>query len=454
MNDAGPELIWHSAVEMAKLVRTRRVSPVELMDACLARLAEVNPALGAVSSCSPQAREEAQRAEISLRQGRSLGPFHGVPFTVKDSFDTKGLRTTRGSRIYSDYIPAADAEAVRRLREAGAILIGKTNTPEFTLWTETDNLVSGRTRNPWSLERSPGGSSGGEAAAIAAGISPMGLGSDLSGSIRLPAHYCGIVGFKPTHGTVPLDGHFPAILDEYCHAGPMARTVADVRAMYAVLSGNETEADIADPVRTIGVLAGDCFGRVDDDVAAALETTRSALEGLGCRVDVLTRSTFDATGFEEVSLALFAAESSGFLNSLTPDQIQDLHPLLKARLSRPLPQPGEVTHAQERLQSTRRSMATLLGHYHALVAPVSPTAAPEPGNELVIGTTVTGARAALAATLPFSLGGYPAISVPVMLSTSGLPVGIQIIGSHGNDYQVLDVAASLECARGVYRPRI
>jgi Asp-tRNA(Asn)/Glu-tRNA(Gln) amidotransferase A subunit family amidase len=443
------ELFWHSATEMAELVRTRAVSPVELVDACLARLDAVNPRLNAVVTVAPDAAERARLAEEDVARGRPLGPLHGVPLTVKDSFDTAGLRTTRGSLLFRDHVPREDAEAVRRLRAAGAILIGKTNTPEFTLWTQTDNLVCGPTFNPWSLDRSPGGSSGGEAAAIGSGISPLGLGSDLAGSIRLPAHYCGVVGFKPTHGAVPLTGHFPPILDGYTHAGPLARTVEDARLAYHVLAGRDEAAAAPPPPppRTVGVLAGECFCDVTPEVAEALELASGAFPSR-------TRAAIDLTGFLEVSLILFAGDSARFLGSLTPAEAEQLHPVLRARLSRPLPGEDDVAGAQAALARMHREMAALLERFDVLLAPVSPSAAPEAGSEPTVNGRPLGPREALAITQPFSLGGHPVSVVPAMLDGDGMPLGVQVIGRHGDDERVLAAAAAIQRERPAFRPRL
>src|SRR5262249_27776017 len=207
--------------------------------------AEINPRLNAIVTLNPQAETQARMAEKAVMQGDSLGPLHGVPFTIKDCFDTAGIRTTRGSRFFADRIPKADATTVARFKAAGGILLGKTNTPEFAFWWETGNLVFGYTSNPWDLNRTTGGSSGGEAAAIAARLSPLGLGSDVGGSIRAPSHYCGVVGLKPTHGRIPLTGHYPEVLLRFMHAGPMARTVRDIALALGILAGGDDQDSYA-----------------------------------------------------------------------------------------------------------------------------------------------------------------------------------------------------------------
>ncbi len=251
------DLVHLDATELARRIRAKELSPVEVVRALRERAGAVNPGLNAIVTPIEDAEERARAAEAAVLRGEELGPLHGVPFTIKDSFNTAGTRTTRGSRFFADRVPAGDAAAVARLRAAGGIALAKTNLPEFALWWETDNLVFGRTVNPWDPERTAGGSSGGEAAAIAAGLSPLGLGSDLGGSIRLPAHYCGVAGLKPTHGRVPLTGHWPEVMLGFMHAGPLARSVRDVALALSLIAGPDGEDWHAVPVPPPGVPRGD-----------------------------------------------------------------------------------------------------------------------------------------------------------------------------------------------------
>ena len=218
------------AVEMARLVATRELSPVELVQAHLDRIDAVNDGLNAIVAPAADALDRARDAERAVNSRSSLGPLHGVPYTIKDSIDVAGFPTTSGSLLTSRTPAATDAPVVARIRAAGGVLLGKTNTPEFTLWWETDNRVFGRTNNPWNTERTTGGSSGGEAAAITTGMSPLGIGSDSGGSIRVPAAYCNIFGLKATHGRVPITGHVPYTLLQATHVGPMARTARPTRS--------------------------------------------------------------------------------------------------------------------------------------------------------------------------------------------------------------------------------
>ena len=271
------ELTNKSALELAELIRSRAVSPVEVVEAHLQRIDKINPLLNAIVTLAPDLLDQARAAEVVQMSGREIGPLHGVPLTVKDTIDTAGLRTTSGSRLRVNHVPDSDATAVARLKAAGAIIFGKTNTPEMAIPYETDNPVWGRTNNPYALERTPGGSSGGEAVAIAAGLSPAGLGSDLSGSIRVPAHFCGIVGLKPTVGAVSMDGHTPnatRLLSLGACIGPMARTVADLELLFRII------ADV--PQREPVLLGSSLRGLsvawfTDDGIAPVTDETRAAV---------------------------------------------------------------------------------------------------------------------------------------------------------------------------------
>jgi aspartyl-tRNA(Asn)/glutamyl-tRNA(Gln) amidotransferase subunit A len=214
-------IIQLDASRIAELVANRELSPVEVMKAHLDRIAEVNPKVNAIVTMADGALDAAKKAEAAVKSGARLGPLHGVPFTVKDAIDTAGVLTQRGSPIFKGRVPDTDATVVARLKAAGAILIAKTNPPEFAYSIETDNFLTGQTNNPWNLDYTPGGSSGGESAAIAAGMSPLGVGSDLSISLRGPAAHTGIVGFKATHGRMPMTGHWPRVPRRFWHIGPM-----------------------------------------------------------------------------------------------------------------------------------------------------------------------------------------------------------------------------------------
>ena len=294
------KIILMDASRLAQLIAARELSPVEVVQAHLDRIAEVNPKVNAIVALADGAMEAARKAEAAVMAGGQVGPLHGVPFTAKDGIDAAGVLTQRGSPIFKGRVADTDATVVARIKAAGGILIAKTNPPEFCYSIETDNLLTGRTNNPWNLDYTPGGSSGGESAAIAAGMSPLGLGSDLSISVRGPAGHTGIVGFKPTHGRVPMTGHWPRVPRRFWHIGPMARSVRDVALAYSLLAGPDgadgfsiaplaVDAGVgASPKRPlrVGWLASPgFFGPIDPEVVATVKAAAQALSGTGCQVE-------------------------------------------------------------------------------------------------------------------------------------------------------------------------
>jgi aspartyl-tRNA(Asn)/glutamyl-tRNA(Gln) amidotransferase subunit A len=410
------------AAELARLIRRREVSPVEVLAAFRARADEVN----AIVTVAPGADELAREAEAAVRRGAALGPLHGVPFTVKDTFDTAGLRTTRGSLLFADHVPARDAAAVEALRAGGGILLGKTNTPEFALWWETDNRVFGRTSNPWDPECTAGGSSGGEAAALAAGLSPLGLGSDLGGSIRLPASWCGVVGFKPSHGRVPLEGHWPETLQEFMHAGPLARSVADVALAFSVLAPGASNTVSLAREPAFGIAPG-TFGPLDPEVARAIEHAGAALGAEQIELDL--------PDCDLLTRVLYRARSATYFAGVVGDRWDDLHPLLRERLGGPDPPPADVTRAEADLEHLRVRLGRFFGRFDILVAPTTPSPAGRHGET---------DRRQMRVTIPFDLTGSPAISVPFGRTAEGLPIGVQLVGRPGEDELVLEAARALE----------
>src|SRR5580704_14433280 len=246
------ELTFLPAVSMAEQIRKKRISPVELVDAHLAQIERLNPKLNAfVQVDAERAQRAARDAESSVMKKKQLGPLHGVPISIKSSLEVAGLRCESGTRLRAGFVATQDAPIVARLKNAGAIVLGVTNTPELLMAWETDNLLYGRTNSPWDLERTPGGSSGGEAAAIASGCSAGGVGSDGGGSIRVPAHFCGICGLKPTPGRVPSTGHFPVSAGPFALigvVGPMARTIDDLKILFEVMAGPDPGDPMSAPV--------------------------------------------------------------------------------------------------------------------------------------------------------------------------------------------------------------
>ncbi len=295
------DLTFVAAVCMAEQIRKKKISPVELVDAHLKQIEKLNPELNAfVHVDAEQSRRAAKASETEVMRNKKLGPLHGVPISIKSSIVVSGLRCESGTRLRSGFVPAQDAPLVARLRAAGAIVLGVTNTPELLMAWETDNLLHGRTNNPWDLERTPGGSSGGEAAAIAAGMSAGGVGSDGGGSIRVPAHFCGICGLKPTPGRIPATGHYPESAGPFALigvVGPMARTVADLKVLFEVMEGPDSGDTSAAPVPLrwpseaearrlrVGYFEDDGRTPVTSETRAAVRTAAEGLSSAGFRVE-------------------------------------------------------------------------------------------------------------------------------------------------------------------------
>lgn len=458
------------ALTLAARIRAREVSSLEVVRDHLQRIDAVNPAINAVVRPAPDCEERARGADEALARGEAPGPLHGVPFTVKDAFDTAGLRTTRGSALFEDHVPSRDAVAVERLRGAGAIMLGKTNLPDFCLWVETDNLIFGRTSNPWNPSLTAGGSSGGEAAAIAAELSPLGVGSDLAGSVRLPAHYCGVVGLKPTHGVVPLTGHWPETLLYFMHVGFLARTVGDVAAALVATAGpdgrdayaaplpEETLAGADEPFTPcrVGLIAEGALGPADEEVNAGARRAASAFEELGCAVEEVTIPALAEHDWHLLTLVLFGAGGAAYLDAQIAGRHDQLHPSLQRRLARRIESLDEYLAAEAAVEALRSDLAASLSRCDVLLCPTAPiTAHPHGAEEVVIGEGRFVPRAALRGTAPFDVTGSPALTIPYGLDANGLPYGVQLVGRRFEDAGVLRAGAALEQARGPFpRPAL
>src|SRR5271170_2911638 len=337
------ELTFLSAVSMAEQIRQGKLSPVELVDAHLARIERLNPKLNAFVQVDGEgARRQARVAEDAVARGEKLGPLHGVPVSIKSSIEVAGLRCEAGTKLRSGFVAAQDAPLVSRLRKAGAIVLGTTNTPELLMAWETDNLLYGCTNNPWDLSRTPGGSSGGEAAAIASGCSAGGVGSDGGGSIRVPAHFSGICGLKPTPGRIPATGHFPTSVGPFAMigvVGPMARTIADLKLMFEIMQGPDDGDTSAAPVPVrwpsdanvkklrVGYFEDDGRTPVTEETRMAVRTAAEALRRAGFEV-----RPFRPEGLEkaqQVWWQFFGVAGGMLLNPMTRGREADLSPLLK-----------------------------------------------------------------------------------------------------------------------------
>ena len=457
------DICYADATELARRIRAKEVSPVEVLDAHLDRIEAINPKLNAIVTMANDASARAREAEAAVARGDTLGPLHGVPFTIKDCVDTAGVLTTRGSKLFQDYVPDTDAPVVARLKAAGGVLMAKTNMPEFAFWGETDNEVFGRTLNPWDPEHTTGGSSGGEGAAIAAGLSPLGIGSDVGGSVRLPAAFCGIVGLKATHGRIPLTGHWPETLLRFMHVGPMARTVRDVALELSTIAGPDGADSYALPVPLqdylelgadlsdlrIGWNSGGAFIGVEPEVRDVVTRAATVLAEAGCRMEEVSLAGLAGLDTQALSMAVYNVEAGCTWSRSSRAGGDELSPNIQRRLSAPEPSLPEYMEARRALDGLREDMAAYFQEYDLLLCPATPMAAHGHGvTELVIaGETVT-PRNVGRSTIPWNITGSPAISVPFAMSSGGLPIGVQIVGRHYDEATVLRAATAFEQVRG------
>jgi aspartyl-tRNA(Asn)/glutamyl-tRNA(Gln) amidotransferase subunit A len=462
------DLCFLSIAELASLMRARSVSPVEVTEAHLTRIEGLNPTLNAfVTVMAAEARLAARRAEAELQAGRWRGPLHGVPIGVKDIFDTAGVRTTQGSSFYRDNVPTDDAEAVRRLKEAGAVLIGKCNTHEFAAGSTTNNPWYGPTRNPWALDRSPGGSSGGSGAAVAAFLCPGATGTDTGGSIRGPAACCGIVGLKPTYGRVSIRGIYPNAVS-LDHAGPMTRTARDAGLLLGAMAGYDrydpTSVDVPVPDFTAGIDAGisglrlaRCpdlhFLELDAAVTRALDETTTVLGGLGAKTETLpfrlagdvqaTREALSRGEFITLHRARFTEHPEGYGADLRPRFDEGVRVTLDA-----------YVRACRMREAIRREFDEMLRVVDAVLLPVAPCEAPliATGASRVNGKEVTFATG-LAMRQVINVAGLPAVAVPMGFGETGLPLSMQIVGPAWGEAKVLKIAHAYEVATPALRNR-
>ncbi len=459
---AQDDLCWLSALELTAQIRAKKISPVEVVDAVLARIERMNPTLNAFCTLTAdEARDAAQAAEVSVMTGEELGPLHGVPVSIEDLLFTRRLLTTGGSRLFAEHVPEEDAVSVERLKGAGAIILGKTNTAEFGHKAVTDNPHFGITRNPWSTSLTPGGSSGGSAAAVAAGMGPLALGTDDGGSIRIPASFCGIYGLKPSFGRVPRGAGFPG-WETLSHTGPMTRTVRDAALVLDALAGPDdrdrfslqAEAGPSFLESCEGGLAGLSVAWsadlghaiVDPEVAEICAKAAEDFEALGCHVEVVTPGWDNP---EEIFRAIAPAE----IYSAWGDRLEEGADLLDRSLVALLKY-GEGITARQYLAATARrqefwtEVQRFLARFDLLLTPtVAVPAFPvaRPAVKEIDGRPVS-PLGWIPFCFPFNLTGQPAASVPVGFTSAGLPVGLQIVGRRFADRTVLAASAAFEAA--------
>ena len=464
------ELTFLPAVVMAEQIRKRQISPVALIEAHLAQIEKLNPKLNAFCYTDAEgARRAAQDAETALMQKETLGPLHGIPVSIKSSFEVSGMRCESGTRLRAGFVPAQDAPLVARLRAAGAIVLGVTNTPELLMAWETDNLLCGRTNNPWDLERTAGGSSGGEAAAIAAGMSAGGVGSDGGGSIRVPAHFSGICGLKPTPGRIPATGHFPVSAGPFALigvVGPIARTVADLKVLFEVMQGPDIGDTCAAPVPMrwpgkdetkklrIGYFEDDGRTSVTAETRAAVRLAAEGLRNAGFQVE-----RFRPEGLEQARLIwwkFFVVAGGMVLRPMFKGRQADLSPILKQFLELSASEPAltadTLLDAWIQRDLLRAQFFAQMRQYPILLCPAAAIPAFRHGERSwQVEDRTVHYLDAWSYTEFFSLLGNPAAVVPVGRSPEGLPIGVQIVGRPWEEEQVLAVAAALEKQCGAWK---
>lgn len=457
------ELCYTPATELVRAIRQKSLSPVELMRAVLERIERVNPAVNAFCTVTAEAAlAGARAAEAAVMRGEALGPLHGLPVSIKDLILTKGVRTMGGSHIFASRVPDVDPPLVRRLKAAGAILTGKTTSPEFGWVGLGDSPLTGSTRNPWNTAMNTGGSSAGAGAAAAAGLGPLHHGSDGAGSIRIPSAFCGVYGLKPSYGRVP---QWPVSNNEYTtHHGPMTRTVADAALMLAVMAGpdewDRTSLE-APPADYVGRLPEGIRGlrvafsptldglRVDPEVAAVVREAAGAFAGLGCTVDEVEPGWPQTY---ELIRTQWAAHYAGTHAQYLPEWRSRMDPGLVACIEDGMRQSAvEYIRWRGRKLEYWDAVRPFFERYDLLLTP-SLSVAAFPSNRLNPEHWPAPERSWdwigwASFSYPFNFTGQPAASVPAGFTPAGLPVGLQIVGRRFADLTVLQASAAFEAAR-------
>lgn len=461
------EVVLHPAGQQLQLLRSGEISIPELAEAHLEQIARLNPRLNAFADFdADRVRTEARR----LAAGPVVGPLHGLPVTVKSSIATAGLKCEIGSLINKGDIPRQDAVVVARLRAAGALILGTTTCPEFLMAYETDNLLHGRTANPWDLTRTPGGSSGGESAAIAAGMSAAGLGSDSGGSVRVPAHFTGICSLKPTPGRIPGKGHLPPCVGPFSilgAIGPMARTIEDVSLLFRALAGQDPEDPVSPPVslrspsgqdlraNTIGFFEDDGLVSVTSETRAAVNAAGAALREAGFRVEPFRPRTLEQLRilwnkfFVQCGAMFYESTIRGKQDRLSPI----FNEFLDIAESQPPFSANDLLNAWAEFDLLRAKALEELSDYPVLLCPAASVPAWRHGERswTIDGKTVAYLDA-VRYTQWFNVLGVPAAVVPVGRSPEGLPIGVQIAARPFEDEIALSIAAIIDAAFGYTPP--
>ena len=453
------DLIYYDATALAELIRTKASSPVEIVQAYLDRIEALNPKLNAIVTIADDALRSAKAAEVAVMAKENLAPLHGVPFTAKDSIDTAGVLTQRGSLIFKGRVPGTDATSVARMKKAGGILLAKTNLPEFSYWIESDNLLTGRSNNPWDVTRTPGGSSGGESAAIAAGMSPIGLGTDLAISIRGPASQTGISSLKATHGRVPMTGIWPRVPRRFWHVGPMARSIRDLALAFSQLTGPDGQDGFATSTSEfdagvgrqfyrqlkVGWMVGPGFGPVDPEVAATVQTAAEALRDVGIFVEQVAIPALEKDFALDVFNKLHVMEMKPAFREVTAGHEDQMYKMAKAMLLLPDTSMQDFIDAEQAAERICDGYADYFSRYDALITHVLPIPAHKHGVDAfeIDGQTVD-ATYLQGATVPLNITGLPGVAMRFGTSKEGLPINVQIVGKWQAESTILHVASLLE----------
>jgi len=443
-------IVDESLTRIAELIRSGAVSPVEVAEAHLDQIGKLNQHLNAIVTLTPDLLEKAKEAESALQRGGHVGPLHGVPVTIKDTIETAGLLSTSGSKLRADYIPAKDAPAVARLKAAGAIVLGKTNASEMAMDYTADNLVFGRTNHPLDASLTPGGSSGGEAAAIASHMSPGGLGSDLAGSIRVPAHFCGIAGLKPGAGRVPGEGQFPPSSGPYSLGaviGPLARTVGDLRSLFRVIVNSEVPRMSTLKDLRVAWYVDDGVAPVTQETKAAVESVVASLSDAGFvteerraphveRANELWLKVFSRASVVQLRKAYAGRESEG--GSFVTWRLSSADDTPPASLD-------EYIGIWMERDQLRAEMIDWMETTPILVCPVGSTPAYKHDTlKVTLDGVSIGAFRAFSYAQAFNLFDLPVVTIPAGKSKEGLPIGVQIVGRPFAEELILDVAEIVE----------
>ena len=453
--------------EAAELIRKKQISPVELTNACLARIEKLNPVLNVfITITAESALAQAREAESEVQRGRWRGPLHGIPIALKDLFDTAGVKTTAGSAVFKDRVPTEDAEVVRRLKAAGAVLLGKTNMHEFAFGGTSAVTFFGAVHNPWEIGHIAGGSSGGSAAGVAAELFYGALGSDTAASIRQPAAFCGIVGLKPTYGLVSTRGVIP-LSWTFDHVGPLTRTVADTAIMLQTIAGYDpaetTSRQIAipdyiaalrmkvSPLR-VGVAREFFFANLDPEIEVAVNNALTILQKL---TGSLREVTLPASTQEQLRAAVRAAEAYAYhAESVgkTPELYQP-ETLTRLRAGADIKTSAYIQGRRE-VDLARRTFGKVFDTVDVIVTPTTAVLQPEL-SELAkdVSTSIEIGTRTIRNTSPFNVYGWPTISIPCGFSRPGLPIGLQISGPLGGEAVVLRLAHAYEQATDWHKRR-